>query len=254
MMNDKKLGKKLRRKEGLLLRRESELGVSFQGVPGAHVLVSNGGLRNGVSRALLRELLSTPHIYMIPDKDYIFVTFHSIDEAETKVKALNGACLQSVTSPALLPLYLVNGPPLHLYLSYITAIPGYVLETTPIIPLPPGLVLLHNFITAAEEEELLVFLNSTQSDACSHLKHRRVFHYGYQFNYDTNNVDPSSPLPGEFPLLIQHLVSKIVSSGHVQDIPDQITVNHYPPGAGGLVPRAGVLILGTIWQVLGVLE
>lgn len=195
------------------------------------MLVGNGGSGNGVNRALLQELLSTSHIYLPLDKDYAFATFSSVTQAEIKVKALNGVCIQTIPNTAHLPAHLIDGLPLHVYLSFITAIPEWV--TTPIAkpPLPPGLVLVHNFITAAEEDELLTFLSTTHNSP-SHLKHRHVFHYGYQFNYETNNVDPEVPLPGGFPPLIQRLVSKMVSSGHVQDTPDQVTVNRYPPGAG----------------------
>lgn len=232
-VSEKRLAKKQRRKEALLLQREPELEVSFQAMPSVHVFVGNGGLRNGISRALLQELLATPHIYMPPEKDYAFATFSSVTLAEVKVKALNGVCVQTIPNTAHLPAYLVNAPPLHLYLSFISTIPECVTEAAPIAPpsLPPGLVLVPNFITSAEEEELLTFFDSAHTNP-SHLKHRQVFHYGYQFNYDTNNVDICAPLPGGFPLLIQHLVSTVVSCGYVQNTPDQITVNCYPPGAG----------------------
>lgn len=170
---------------------------------------------------------------MPPDKDYSFATFSSVTEAEVKVKALNGVCVQTIPNTAHLPAHLVNGLPLHLYLSFVTTIPEYVSAAAPISPpsLPLGLALMPNFITSAEEEELLAFFDSAHTNP-SHLKHRQVFHYGYQFNYDTNNVDICAPLPGGFPPLIQHLVSKVVSSGCVRNTPDQITVNRYPPGAG----------------------
>ena len=235
-MAEKKVARKQRRKEALLLKREPGLGVSFQALPSVHVLVGNGGSGSGVSQALLQELLGTPHVYLPLDKDYAFATFSSVAQAEVKVKALNGVCIQTIPNTAHLPAYLINGPPLHLYFSFVTAIPECVTTPTAPHPLPPGLVLVHDFITTAEEDELLTFLSTTH-ERPSHLKHRHVFHYGYQFNYDTNNVDPGAPLPGGFPLLIQQLVSKMVSSGHVQDTPDQVTVNCYPPGAGEWMRR-----------------
>ena len=232
-MDKKKLAKKQKRKESLLLRREPDLGVRFEEQATAHILVGNGGVVNGITRTLLEEVLGTPHLYMPPHKDYAFATFSSSSQAEARVKSLNGVCLQSLPKQSEVPAGLFNGPPLHLYLSYITAIPDSLLGSTASpgsVQLPPGLLLFPDFITAAEEQDLIAFFES--QDDHSQLKHRWVLHYGYEFNYASNNVDSTCPLPGGFPPLIQHLLTKIVSSGRVRHTPDQVTVNCYPPGAG----------------------
>lgn len=216
------------------MKREAHLGVVFQDLPSVHVLVGNGGLAHGVTRVLLEEILGTQDVYMLPDKEYAFATFSSVSQAMAVVDTVSGVCLQVIPNIDLAHLpWLVAGPPLHLYLSYITSIPPPVLVVATHPPPPPGLALIHNFITAAEEEELMTFFNSAHTSH-SHLKHRQVLHYGYEFNYDTNNVDIHSPLPGGFPLLIQHLVTKVAGSEHVHNTPDQITVNVYPPGAGNV--------------------
>ncbi len=233
-MMDKKIARKVRRKEALLLKREPGLGQFITASCTAHVLVGNGGVANGISQALLREILATAHVYTPPGKDYAFASFPSVAEAEEKLNTLNGACVQAIASAAHLPPGLASGPPLHLYLSYVAEIPE--LATDPLFPtssssLPLGLVLVQDFITAAMEERLVAFFDFAHASH-AHLKHRQVIHYGYQFNYDTNNVDIGAPLPGGFPLPIQQLVSKLVSSGHVHSTPDQVTVNCYHPGAG----------------------
>lgn len=66
------------------------------------------------------------------------------------------------------------------------------------------------------------------------MKHRQVLHYGYEFNYDTNNVDPTKPLDNQIPNECNDLWSRLRSS-HPQlpfDDPNQITVNKYEPGQG----------------------
>lgn len=67
----------------------------------------------------------------------------------------------------------------------------------------------------------------------SALKHRRVMHYGYEFLYASSNVDPDSPLPGGLPSVCIPMLRRAVDSKLVSQIPDQLTVNEYPPGAGG---------------------
>lgn len=225
-----KVEKKRRRKEALFLKKEPGLGVMFPKIPTSYLLVSNGGLENGISRDLLESLLHPLHLHMPSGKDYAFAEFSSAEQAERVVRESNGMCVQEITGAnECLPASLVNGPPLHLYLSYISQLPQLV--ATPPSSLPPGLVLVEDFLTPAEEAGLMTFFDSAHSTQAS-LRHRQVLHYGFQFNYDTNSVDPSNPLPGGFPPPVQCLVAKLLASGHVQCAPDQLTVNCYPPGAG----------------------
>lgn len=57
-------------------------------------------------------------------------------------------------------------------------------------------------------------------------------HYGYEFLYASSNVDPDSPLPGGLPSVCIPMLRRAVDSKLVSQIPDQLTVNEYPPGAG----------------------
>ena len=66
------------------------------------------------------------------------------------------------------------------------------------------------------------------------LKHRKVKHYGYEFRYDTNNVDKNCPLnesiPSECNFLLDRLASR--NCNILSTFPDQLTVNQYQPGQG----------------------
>lgn len=64
------------------------------------------------------------------------------------------------------------------------------------------------------------------------LKHRRVFHYGYEFLYGSNTVDPTHPLPGGIPAVCTPLLQRLRNQGLLAWLPDQLTVNDYLPGAG----------------------
>lgn len=106
---------------------------------------------------------------------------------------------------------------------------------------PPGLIIIENFITPDEEDMLINLIECTQlaeqqSDAA--LKHRHVKHFGYEFRYDTNNVDVNEPLtnqpiPNECDFL-WHRLREQNTPFHVATSPQQLTVNRYEPGQGGL--------------------
>lgn len=107
--------------------------------------------------------------------------------------------------------------------------------------LPAGLVVLEDFITEAEEQRLvdLVEWNDGNASANSVLKHRQVKHFGYQFRYDTNNVDAQQPLAdAQIPTECDFLWSKAIASAAMPQLgnrPQQLTVNKYEPGQGKLV-------------------
>lgn len=66
------------------------------------------------------------------------------------------------------------------------------------------------------------------------LKHRVVKHYGYTFDYKTNNIDKMSlnckSIPEQFKFIIQRFEN--CSCKLSNWIPDQVTVNIYQPGQG----------------------
>ena len=64
------------------------------------------------------------------------------------------------------------------------------------------------------------------------LKHREVKHFGYEFKYSINNVDPSEPLPEGIPEQCHQLLQEAVDRNIVSHFPDQLTVNRYLPGQG----------------------
>ena len=147
--------------------------------------------------------------------------------------------------------HLLTGPSLCIYLSYISAIPilftaeqekCQVKKTSA----PLGLILIPKFIREAEEIVLLKFFGFANGDndpvSCSEpsdvllarreLKHRNVIHYGYEFNYTTNNVDPAKPLPSGLPEVCAQIITRMMHDNLVVHKPDQLTVNQYLPGQG----------------------
>ncbi|XP_022631641.1 alkylated DNA repair protein alkB homolog 8 isoform X2 [Vigna radiata var. radiata] len=96
----------------------------------------------------------------------------------------------------------------------------------------PGLYLIHDFISAKEEEELLQAVDCRPWNS---LAKRRVQHYGYEFRYDTRNVNTRHCL-GELPSFVSPILERISSCPSFKNIKnivlDQLTVNEYPPGVG----------------------
>ncbi|PIA63748.1 hypothetical protein AQUCO_00201234v1 [Aquilegia coerulea] len=91
----------------------------------------------------------------------------------------------------------------------------------------PGIYLLKDFVTSKEEEELL---SAVDCRLWKNLAKRRVQHYGYEFMYETRNVNTKHHL-GELPSFLSPILKKI-SSFFPNIIVDQLTVNEYPPGVG----------------------
>lgn len=65
----------------------------------------------------------------------------------------------------------------------------------------------------------------------SDLKHRKVKHFGYEFQYGSNKINPDepiTPIPEEYQFL-QMLFKKYHNVPYKYD---QLTINHYLPGQG----------------------
>ena len=57
-------------------------------------------------------------------------------------------------------------------------------------------------------------------------------HFGYEFKYGANNVDPRTPLSEGIPECCREFLTRALDLGLVQHFPDQLTVNQYLPGQG----------------------
>uniref|UniRef100_A0A8C5D731 Fe2OG dioxygenase domain-containing protein n=1 Tax=Gouania willdenowi TaxID=441366 RepID=A0A8C5D731_GOUWI len=154
---------------------------------------------------------------MPPHKPYAFVTYRSQESAQKAHFHLNGGKLMCGE----------NG--VTLYLSFIDS--GSVFA-----PLPDGLLLVEDFVSAEEEVQLMAAIDWSSSNdeviAQKALKHRRVKHFGFEFRYDNNNVDKDEPLPAGLPDVCLPLLERCIKDGYIDIMPDQLTVNQYQSGQG----------------------
>ncbi|KAG4078399.1 hypothetical protein HA402_013110 [Bradysia odoriphaga] len=220
---ERKAGRKQKRCQHIIT---SETGLECNDAPKQNLVVCNAGLSTGLKNdALLMEAAkfgTVLQIILLPGKSYSFMKCKTIDDS---ISIYNGMNARSTLGQ--------NGS--VLYLLYCDDVPHSVNPWDH--QLPPGLILIENFITELEEESLL---NRVSDDFIGHdsplgsMKHRQVYHYGYEFKYDTNNVDATQPLemqiPGECNRLWPRLKSSMPNLSF--QVPDQITVNKYEPGQG----------------------
>ncbi len=92
----------------------------------------------------------------------------------------------------------------------------------------PGLSLLPDFITEAEERELLSVID--QQPWLADLQ-RRVQHYGYRYDYTARQVTADLYL-GVLPDWLQPLAMRLHYERLFATPPDQVIVNEYQPGQG----------------------
>lgn len=96
----------------------------------------------------------------------------------------------------------------------------------------PGLLVFHDFVTKDEEEALVAKIDSEE---WHRLKKRRVQHYGYEFIYGKNAVDPEQKI-GPLPEWLEPSLGKMNAVCHEYNGTDteldQLTINEYFPGQG----------------------
>ncbi|GLT91357.1 hypothetical protein SLE2022_092480 [Rubroshorea leprosula] len=178
-----------------------------------NLYVANCGPAVGLSHDTIAAVLSTfgevKGVYAADESGArVVVSFAEPSSAQSAFTALDGQ-----------PCHDLGGRSSHIRYSMLQPPSPKVNDSIPVALVAsdlniPGLYLLHDFISAKEEEELLAEVDNRPWKS---LAKRRIQHYGYEFHYETRDVDTR-----------QHLDIKDSSSL----VLDQLTVNEYPPGVG----------------------
>ncbi|KAF6021374.1 ALKBH8 [Bugula neritina] len=208
-----------------ILQKHEDKNVKLSDTPTKMLYVSNAGLGNGVSRehvyVWLSEFGKLQDIIMLDRKPYCFIV----------TADLEGANRISLESGNLIQHAGLEHPVEH-FIFFVQEVPEVFL---PNYNLPEGLLLLHQYVSEDCEKALLDLVdwtNGLASNSSSEMKNRQVRHYGYEFKYTTNNVDPEEPLDDSIPELCKQLCDRLIADGHMIEQPDQLTVNRYEPGQG----------------------
>eukprot|EP00049_Salpingoeca_infusionum_P026469 m.25847 g.25847 ORF g.25847 m.25847 type:complete len:337 (-) comp8769_c0_seq1:303-1313(-) len=98
--------------------------------------------------------------------------------------------------------------------------------------MPPGLLLLDEFITIEEERELLERVTQQREAEWFSLSQRKVCHYGHYFDYTSFQVttDDVPPIPVWLAPIITRITELPITNGHGPA--NQLTINSYDPGDG----------------------
>lgn len=173
-MSDKKTTRRRKRKQIQLSQQESNLGLCFTDSPTRFLCVGNGGMSNGITPTLLKHLLpgSDFKLFMPRRSSVAFVDFRSITECQEVFLNHDGVCVQNIIEKLglqhLVSPSFLTGPPIHLYLFFVTAIPVQAIRSSTIssaasnadnFSLPQGLSVLYDFITLGEELALLEYFH-----------------------------------------------------------------------------------------------
>ena len=180
--------------------------------PGAVVVLANGGVMNNVTpRSVLDVLLVQCAIHQPKKKSYAYLTFDTVEMAETVVKQIN----YELTNH--------RGDCINAFAFYVDSIPEHD-QPVP-CPTPRGLALHAEFITSHEESSLIKLVDA-KIDAT--MNKRAVAHFGRHFDYATNSG--SAQVKSPIPELIKSIMTRI--SALTGEHYDQITANCYQPGDG----------------------
>ncbi|KAL0272725.1 UNVERIFIED_CONTAM: hypothetical protein PYX00_005587 [Menopon gallinae] len=221
-----KLRRKINKYQNIIM---NDYGVSLSQFPSRVLMICNGGLVNSISQENIFEVFSAfgpiENIVMIPEKSYSFLVFKDMSSAEAAYTRKNN---QEIWPS-------IKGP---VYLAFLEKLPETVNVTINFNNRPSGLHVVENFITEEEEVRILKCLGHSSEDETksSELKNRKVYHFGYEFKYNNNNVDVSDPIkeiPKELDFVWDRLLEKCPDLGlEINFRPDQLTVNNYQPGQG----------------------
>lgn len=91
-----------------------------------------------------------------------------------------------------------------------------------------GLKIYYDFISQAEEVQLLQYIDS--SEWLIDLK-RRVQHYGYKYNYRARKIEDSAYV-GSLPDWLSFLINRLISNSFINFKPDQAIINEYIENQG----------------------
>lgn len=232
---ERKILRKQRRCEALLAKDFSDL--EFILPPGEDLsqatpflAILNAGLSTGLTEECVLKAIEPygqiVELMMVPNKSYCFLKCASEQDA---IKIYSN--MHSIST--------IGQNNTVVYLSYLLKLPRLQYDNLWDQSWPKGLILLEDFITSEEEQQLIRILDLKESfmetiENGNILKHRQVKHFGYEFIYGLNNVDVQKPLAQRIPEECDFLWQRLSEQGKCSNRfrPDQLTVNVYEPGQG----------------------
>lgn len=202
-----------------------------EGESSPNLYVANCGPAVGLSLAAISSVFSSfgdvTGVYAADESGTrVIVSYFEESSAQSALKALDGR-----------PCSALGGRFLHLRHSVLQSPQVQVKDSVYVATVTselniPGVYMFRDFVTAEEEQEML---SAVDNRPWKSLAKRRVQHYGYEFCYDTRNINTNCCL-GKLPSFVRPILDRISSCPDLHDaaniVLDQLTVNEYPPGVG----------------------
>ncbi|CAN8002212.1 unnamed protein product, partial [Ixodes hexagonus] len=221
---ERKADRKLTRCAKML---EKKTGIRVCDHPTRFLVLNNCGLMCGGSyESILDELGKygdIEDIVLLPGQQFAFVAFKDV-----------GACVSAATFLSTRPSRLVVDG--SVYPAFVDRVPE---QTDSCCSakfgkdvLPPGLLLLRDAISDAEEALLWRLVSWDDNKGSRALRQREVRHFGYAFDYELQGVRKDAPLREALPRECMPFLGRLISAGHLSALPDQLTVTRYLPGQG----------------------
>lgn len=162
-------------------------------------------------------------------KPYSFAVFDSVDQAQVAHEGVEGAI-----SPEF------NNKPLFVeYVSLDTFTKlTHTLVSNPknaaVVGPQQGLYYFPDFITPAEESQILQHIRQIEQDGpeWQRIQERFIKHFGYEFDYQTKQVSNQPLSDAPVPSWMLPFIERISQIFDNFQTPDMLTIQRYPPGAG----------------------
>ncbi|CAG7823393.1 unnamed protein product [Allacma fusca] len=217
--------KKLSRKEHKMMNViAKQMNVEISQRPSEWAVIWGPSLSTGTPKRDLKKMCDPPPVEIRQYENKMFSAMRFLDPAHAAIAKADLSGRDFAELQTMYVGFLGGEPPLE---SIEAASPFKV-------GLPEGLELIPEFISEEEEENILKTLVPEDLNGLGQsLKRRWVRHFGFDFDYDTNNVDTTKPSAyAEFPKCVSPVVERLVEKNIVRKKPEQITLNHYLPGQG----------------------
>ncbi|KAH8037328.1 hypothetical protein HPB51_009883 [Rhipicephalus microplus] len=163
---------------------------------------------------------SIQDILLIPAQPFAVVVFEDTSSSAAAADYLSGN-VPSFSKDPVFPAFIERAP------SVGTNTCSNLFDDTNV---PQGLKLLKDAISEHEETVLAQLITWGDCEESKALRQREVRHFGYAFDYSLQGVQKDAPLSEGIPDECVPFLDRLVAAGHLDRLPDQLTVTRYLPG------------------------
>ncbi|XP_077490587.1 tRNA (carboxymethyluridine(34)-5-O)-methyltransferase alkbh8 isoform X1 [Amblyomma americanum] len=190
------------------------------------LVLNNCGMVCGGSYEVIYNELhsygSIQDIVLIPGQPFAVVVFEDVESSASAAEYLSNN-VPAFSKDPVFPAFIEQEPSIQGNRCY---------DLFDEKSLPQGLTLIKDAISEDEEMVLAQLIQWGEPEESHTLRHREVRHFGYAFDYKLQGVQKDAPLPNGIPDECASFLGRLIATGHLSQLPDQLTVTRYLPGQG----------------------